>query len=327
MSGTHMQWLGTSVVALVLVGACAGPLAPAPAKVYRIGWMVNSQTEGRSIDTFRQSLRDLGYIEGGNLSLLIGDDVGSAERAPAIASELVAQHCDAIVVAAVAEALALKHATSTIPIVLAGLVNPVETGVVTSLARPGGNVSGIAGVPLAQRRLQLLKESVPGAARVGFLYDAADPNGPMEYQGARNAAAGLAVELLPLAVRRSEDLAEAFAAADRAHVDAMYVGGGPLLNGQRTTIVDFLSARRLPAMASMRSFVDGGALIYYNSDTVETYSAAAGYVDRILKGANPGDLPIAKASKFLLTINMKTAKALGLTIPPSVLAQATELIQ
>jgi putative ABC transport system substrate-binding protein len=208
--------------------------------------------------------------------------------------------------------------------------DPVADGLIASLARPGGNVTGsISGRPgLNSRRLQLLKEAVPAASRVAYLVDASSPQSVGQYQEARGAAAALAIELVPLEVRAPEDLADAFATAGRAHPDAVFIGGFGLIISQLPKIVDFIAMSRLPAMTqSTREYVDRGALMYYGADLVDLTRSAAGYVDRIFKGANPADLPIEQPTKYELIINLKTAKALGLTVPPSVLAQATELIQ
>ena len=324
--------LCASAFGAILLGACGGPLSPAELKVYRVGWFSNDTQGGalHVLDLFRPAMRDLGYIEGRNLAFEIRYDEGRAERAPALAAELLALKPDVIVVTGTPEALALKEASTTVPIVLAGTRDPVENGVVASLARPGGNITGApaAGVEVVQRRLQLLKDTVPSASRVGFLFDALSPAELRNYQEAQSTAAVLGIELQGLGVRATEDRADVLAAAGRAHLDAIYLSGGPLIGAMRPLILPFLAASRLPSMTtSTRGSVDAGALMYYDSDQVEYLRTAAGYVDRIFKGARPADLAIQKPSKFEFIINMRTAKALGLTIPPSVLAQATELIQ
>lgn len=316
----------------ILLGACAGSLSGGPTKVYRIGWLAGStQAEtATQIDAFRQALREIGYVEGQNISLAIRYAEGHAERDPALAAELVALKVDLIVVTTDVEARALKQATSTIPIVTAGGVDVSGSGLVTSLERPGGNITGASGSgpELTQRRLQLLKETVPGASRIAYLFDASSGQQVRDHEEALSVAAALGIELQPLEVRAAEDFADAFAAAGRGHPDAIYIGGSGLMSSQRQRILDFVAASRLPSMTTgSRDSVDRGALMYYNRDDVESKRSAAVFIDRIFKGANPADLPIEKPSKFVLIINMKTAKALGLTIPPSVLAQATELIQ
>jgi putative ABC transport system substrate-binding protein len=323
--------LCVSMVVVALLSGCAGPLSPSP-KVYRIGWLAGStQAEtATEIEAFRQALRELGYVEGRNFSLEIRYAEGHAERNSALAAELVALRVDVLLTIGLPEALTLKQATSTIPIVIADVPDPVENGLVVSLARPGGNITGPAwaGAEIAQRRLQLLKETVPGASRVAYLFDASNPSQVRLYQEARSAAATLGIELQPLEVHAPRDFADAFATIGRAHPDAIDVGGGALFGSQRPQILDFIAASRLPSMtAGARDYVDRGALMYYAPDLVQIIRRAAAYVDRILKGANPADLPLEKPTKYDLIINMRTAKALGLTIPPSVLAQATEVIQ
>ncbi len=320
-----------AAVAGTALAVCAGPPS-APQKVYRVGYLSGStQAEtAAEIDAFRQAMRQLGYVDGRNLEIEIRWAEGNAEREPALAAELLALKPAVIVVRAVPEALVLKRATSTIPIVLAGTPDPVENGLVASLARPGGNITGAwsVGPEATQRRLQLLKETVPGAARVGYFFDASNAVQARGYQQAQSAAPSLAIELLPVEVRSAQDFPDAFAAAERLHLDAVFVGGGALMSTQRSQILAFLTANRLPAITpSTRDYVDNGALLSFGEDGVDAVLRAVPYVDRILKGANPSDLPIEKAAKFDLIINMRTAKALGLTIPASVLAQATELIQ
>jgi len=316
-----------------VLGSCAGPLAPSPAKVYRIGWLTgNTKAEAATvIDAFRQGMRDLGYVEGTNLILEIRYTEGHAELASALAAELVGLRLDLIASTSTNELLALKQATSTIPIVIAGATDPVGDGVVASLARPGGNITGTtnsAGPEIAQRRLQLLKETIPGAARVAFLFNAAQGSEVRGYEQARAAAAALGIDAQAVEVRAPGDFAGALAAAARGHPDAIYVGGSVLLGTQRQQILDFIAANRLPSMFSVnREYVDRGGLMLYGQDLNQVVRAAAKYVDRILKGADPAVLPIEQPAKYDFIINMKTAKALGITIPSSVLAQATELIQ
>lgn len=316
----------------VLLNACAGALSPAPPKVYRIGYLAGTSLAETtaSIEPLRRALRDLGYVEGRNLSLEIRAAEGSVERSPALAAELVAMNVDVILVRGVPQALALKKATSTIPIVAVAIRDPVENGLVASIARPGRNITGLTstGAETTPRRLQLLQEVVPGAVRVAWLFEPSNPASVRGYEEGRGAAAALGIELLPVEARVPEALAGSLEAAVRGHPDAIYVNVSALTLGQRARILDFLAANHLPATTTTsRTFVDGGALMYYEADEVEVFKRAASYVDRILKGANPADLPIEMPSKYELIINMKTAKALGLTIPPSVLAQATELIQ
>lgn len=315
------------LLALALIVGCGAPQA-LPSRVYRIGYL-SGATQAASapvLEKFREALRDLGYVEGRNLALEVRWTDGYADRGAALAAELVALKPDVIVVRG--PAIELKAATSTIPIVLGGVDAPVENGLVPDLAHPGGNITGAtnAGYEINQKRLQLLKEARPAASRISYVFES-NPNQVRAYEEARRAAAVLAIDLLPVEVRAPEDFAAAFVTIGRARPDAVLFGGGPLIPSQRTLIVEFLAANGLPALFSNLAFVEVGGLMVLISDDADLARRTATYVDRILKGANPGDLPIETPIKYRFTINLRTANALGLTIPPSVLAQATELIQ
>jgi putative ABC transport system substrate-binding protein len=318
-------------LAIVLIIGCAGPLAPSPPKVYRVGWIsANTEAQSTLTEVLRQALRDLGYVEGRNLVLEVRYAEGRAERYTAIAAEFAALNLDAIVTSSAALP-ALQQVTTRIPIVTFGIQDPVENGVVPSLARPGGNITGVAnqGVEVSPKLVQLLKETIPVMSRVAYLFDPSLLGSVRTMEATRNAATALGLELLPYEARAPEEVADALIAAGRGHPDAVVVRGGTgaLLN-QQPRILEFLAASRLPSIVSVnRTWVDRGALMYYDADLAEELRFAAGYVDRILKGATPADMPMARATKFDLVINLKTAKALGITIPASVLAQATELIQ
>jgi putative ABC transport system substrate-binding protein len=313
---------------LVALSACAA--APAPPKVYRVGWLL-LQTQAASktqIDAFRGAMRDLGYDEGRNYSFEVQEADGRTERLATLAAAMVAQKFDTIVSRDTNALLALKQATTSIPIVMdAGSTDPVGDGLVSSFARPGGNITGTAAKPMNTRRLQLLKQAVPAASRVAYLVDAGLAQGVRAYQEALSAAPAIGIELVLLEVRAPEDFAAAFATASRARADAIQLGASGLISNQRTQVLSSIAASRLPSITgSTREWVDGGALIYYGTDLVDQERLTAKYVDRILKGANPADLPIDLPTGYELIINMKTAKTLGLTIPPSVMAQVTELI-
>jgi len=274
-------------------------------------------------------MRDLGYVEGPNYSFEVQEAEGRSERLPTLAAAMVARKFDVIVSRDTNVLLALKQATTDVSIVMdGGSTDPVGDGLVASFARPGGNITGTAATSINTRRLQLLKQAVPGASRVAYLVDAGLAQGVRAYQEALVAAPALGIELLLLEVRTPEDFAAAFAAASRAHPDAIQLGASGVISNERDRILEFIAANRLPSITgSTREWVDGGALIYYGTDVVDQERQTAAYVDRILKGAKPADLPIELPTKYDLIINLKTAKALGLTIPSSVLAQATELIQ
>jgi putative ABC transport system substrate-binding protein len=312
------------------VAACVSPAALAPAKIYRVGY-VNGATEAQATRTelLRDALRDIGYVEGRNLVLEVRYAGGRTERYTEIAAEFAALKLDVIVTSNPTALLALKQATSSIPIVMAaGFLDPVAVGLAKSLARPGGNFTGTlaAGFALSQRQLQLLKETLPTASRVAYLGQGDART--LGFQESRRAASALGIDLQLFQTPAAEDVAEALAAAGRSHPDAVVLQGAAPLVTEQTRILEFLVANRLPSMtAAVRSFVDHGALMFYDEDEIDAFKRAADYVDRILKGADPAEMPIQQASKFDFIINLKTAKALGLTIPKSVLDQATEVIQ
>ncbi len=332
MTRGALRSLGAFMVGATLVAGCAGSPQPAAAKVYRVGWLSGStQAENAApLDAFRRAMRDLGYVEGRNLTLEIRYADGYTDRLPALAAELVALKPDIVVTQLPSEILGLKQAATAIPIVMAGVPDPVEQGLIASLARPGGNITGAAYrfLGTTPQRLQLLKEAAPGTSRIGLVYEPANPGHIRFLQEARDAAAALAIELLPLGIVSPDDLASALAAALSWHADALFVAGGLVARSQLARLVDFAATNRLPSMfGGGRDFVDAGGLMFYGEARTDAVRRSAPYVDKILKGAKPADLPVEVSSKFDLIINLKTAKALGLTIPPSVLAQATELIQ
>ena len=226
---------------------------------------------------------------------------------------------------------AAKNATKTIPIVMVGAgVDPVEAGLVESLARPGGNVTGITNLTreLGGKRLELLKEAVPKLARVAVLYDPANPPSVLEVKEVLPVAArALGLTIRSWEVRAADDFEKVFAALNKERPDGLYVLGGPLMNANRKRIVGFALKSRLPSMYSNREAVDAGGLMYYGADLADSYRRVAYYVDRILKGAKPADLPVEQPTKFEFVINLKTAKQIGLTIPPEVLARANRLIK
>jgi putative ABC transport system substrate-binding protein len=283
-------------------------------------------------EAFLQGLRDLGYVEGRNLVIEYRDAGGKFERLPALAAELVALKVDVILAPSAVAALAAKQATRTLPIVFAGVPGPVTSGLVTSLARPGGNVTGLSALTpeLVGKCLEQLKQAVPGVSRVAVLWQ---PGALPErtdkdmLKGAEVAARALGVRPQFLEARGPEDFDRAFAAMTRARADALTVLPSPMLNTERRRLVDLAAKNRLPAVYPWRESVDAGGLMSYGPDRADMFRRAATYVDRILKGAKPGDLPVEQPTKFELVINLKAAKALGLTIPQSLLQRADELIQ
>lgn len=316
-----------------VLSGCAIPFAPSAqrARLHRIGFLApNTQAFSvNPVEAFRQGLREHGYIEGQNVILELRYSEGRDEGLPELAAELVRLHVDVIVAgggASGATISAAQQATSTIPIVFVNVVDPVASGLVESLARPGGQVTGLtqsAGQESA-KRLQLLKEVVPGLSRVAVW---GQPSLQSTFRETEVAAQALGVEVLSLALSGPDDLEAVQAATITGRADGLIGLPGPLLPLLRPRILDFTAQHRLPAMYAQSVWARDGGLMNYGPDQIENYRRAAYYVDRILKGAKPADLPVEQPSRFEFSINLKTAQALGLTIQQSVLAQATELIE
>ena len=320
-------------------GLFAAPLAAEaqqPAKVLKIGMLSTTPLEHpqarAGLDQFRQALGELGYVEGRNIVIEHRSAEGRVERFPALAAEMVRLRVDLIVVFSTPSARAARQATSTIPIVAPTMQDPVRDGLVASLARPGGNVTGLTflGSELVPKRLALLKEAIPGVSRVAVLWH---PGGLAERTGqemvkeAEAAARGLGVQLQLVRAEAPKDLDGAFSAMTRWRADAFVPLPSPMLFAERKRIVDLAARHRLPAMYLGREFVDLGGLMAYGASQIDLIRRGATYVDKILKGAKPADLPVEQPTKFELVINLKTAKALGLTIPQSVLQRADQVIE
>ena len=324
-----------TVLALLALGAAPFAEAQQAAKVPRIGYLFsNLATTSHLWEAFRQGLRDLGYVEGRNVVIESRDSEGKLERLPALAVELVALKVDVIVVGGTPQALAAMQATRTLPIVFAAVGDPVTDGLVTSLARPGGNVTGFsttsAAPEIVGKRLELLTQSVPGVTRAAVLWQ---PGGQGErtnkdlLHGTDVAARALGVRLQVVEVRGPDDFGRAFSDVTRARAGALTVLGTTMFFNARRRLVDLAAKNRMPAVYPLREFVDAGGLMAYGPNLADLFRRAATYVDKILKGAKPGDLPVEQPTKFELVINLKTAKALGITIPQSVLGRADEVIQ
>jgi putative ABC transport system substrate-binding protein len=309
-----------------LAGAIAGPLgAEAQAgKIFRVGALSTGSPEA-----LRQGLRDVGYVEGLNLAIEWRDPAGMTERLGDLAADLVRLKVDVIVAANPASTFAARRATASIPIVMVNTPDPVQFGLVDSLGRPGGNVTGTTtlSADLSVKQLELLKEAVPRAVRIAVLWNPANPWRPLALKGAETAARSLAVQLHSVEVRGPDDLDHAFATITREHAGAVLVLSDPMTFFHRARLADLGTKRRLPTMHGVRGYVDAGGLMSYWAHQAELYRRVGSYVDRILKGARPGDLPIEQPTRFELTINLKTAKALGLTVPPSLLARADQVIE
>jgi ABC-type uncharacterized transport system substrate-binding protein len=321
----------------ILGGAAVGwPVAAnaqQPAKVDRIGYLATSLTASPHLrEAFLQGLRDLGYVEGRNVVIEYRDLEGKYERIPALATELIALKVGVIVVTSTPSAVAVKQATKTIPIVFTWAADPVGSGLVTSLARPGGNITGLSFLApdLIGKRLELLKQAVPGVSRVAALWHPGDYVERMERDmltEANRAAGVLGLRLQVVEARGPEEFDRAFSDMTKARADAVTVQSTNVFFIERRRLGDLAAKHRLPAIYPAREFVDAGGLISYGPSVADLHRRAATYVDKILKGAKPGDLPVEQPTKFELVINLKTAKALGLTVPRLLIAQADGLIE
>jgi ABC-type uncharacterized transport system substrate-binding protein len=305
-------------------------------KVARIGFLVTgtlaSADQQAIVDAFRQGLRERGYVEGQNIAIEYRAADGRIERFPELARELVGLNPDLIVASNTPAARAAKEATTTIPIVVPVMGDPVGDGLVTSLARPGGNITGMAflGPELASKRLELLKQALPAISRIAALWHpgAYGESTMTEMMGKMEAAAAtLLVRLQPVAVRGPADFDDAFLAMARERADAVIVLPSPMLFSERRHIVDLATRHRMPSIAMAREFAELGGLMAYGADLRDLFRRAGTYVDKILEGTKPADLPVQQPTKFELVINLKTAKALGLTVPDTLLVAADEVIE
>ena len=314
---------------LALVAAPTVARAQPPTRVFRMGFLGGSSPtspEARHIwGAFLQELRDLGYVEGQNLVIegrYYGDRV---EQVQPFADELVRLRVDVIVAAASPAPEAARRATSTIPIVMPNHVDPVATGLVASFARPGGNVTGLSirALDMRVKQLQLLKEILPTLTRVAFLRH---PTIPIDFKALGDSARSLKLQVLTVEARTPDEMAAAVATAARERAGALFVLAGSMFFAHRARLAELAARHRLPDVYLLREHVDAGGFMSYGVDLRDSFRRAAGYVDRILKGAKPGDLPIEQPTKFVLAINRRTARTLGLTLPPSVLARADHIV-
>jgi putative ABC transport system substrate-binding protein len=325
-------------VAVAFGGLFAGvPLAGfaqrSPPKIARIGYLEASMPQNgssRFLEAFRQGLRDLGYVEDKNVQLEIRWGEGKLERLPALADELVRLNVDVIVAVNSPSVIAAKQATPTIPIVMPLSSDPVGDGLVASLARPGGNITGLSVMSpeLGAKRIQLLKQTFPKLTRpVAVLWNPDYVGMSARFRQAQRAAPAIGMGIRSVEVRDSRELELAMESMDRERPDALLILADPLTTDQRLRIVEFAATERLPAMYETSRFVDAGGLMSYGPNTDKIVSRAAAYVDKILKGAKPADLPIEQPGTFELVINLKSAKALGIAIPEAILLQADRVIQ
>ena len=308
--------------------------AQQPKKVPRIGYLSNSDpaTESTRSEAIRLALRELGYIEGQNIATEYRYPEGKSDRYPELAAELVRLKVDLIVAAGGTTTQAAKNATKTIPIIMVGSgVDPVEAGLVESLARPGGNVTGLTALnrELGGKRLELLKEAVPKLSRVAVLYDPANPPSLHEVKELLPAdARALKLTIQPWQIRAVDDFDKVFAALNKQRPDGLYAfGAGVVMRPNQKRIVGFALKSRLPSVYSSREAVEAGGLMSYRADEADRYQRLAYFIDKILKGAKPADLPVEQPTKFELVINLKTAQQIGLTIPQSLLYRADKVIK
>ena len=323
------------LTAVLLSPICSGTEAQQPKKVPRVGYLSAFDAAGESArsEAIRLALREIGYIEGQNIATEYRYADGKPDRVPELAAELVRLKVDVIVVQGRTPWIqATKNATKTIPIVMmSGGSDPVDEGLVESLARPGGNVTGITTLSreLGGKRLELFKEAIPKLARVAVVYDPAIPSFVRDVKEVLPVAANaLRLTLQPWEIRAADDFEKVFTALNKQRPDGLYFPpGGPLMFTDVKRITGFALKNRLPSMYINRQFVDSGGLMYYGADLADSYRRVAYFVDRILKGTKPADLPVEQPTKFELVINLRTAKQIGVTIPPEVLARANRLIK
>jgi putative ABC transport system substrate-binding protein len=311
-------------------GLLAAPLAAETqpvAKVYRIGFLSQGQPPDAFLEALQQGLRELGYAEGRNLVWEFRSTDGSLDQLPQFAEDLVRLKVDVILARASSGAMAAKRATTSIPIVFFAVYAPVEIGLVPNLGHPGGNITGVAvnASDMAGKRVQLLKELVPTLKRVAILSHPSHPTNAVQLQGAQAAARTLGVHLKAVSVRSADDFAPALNAL--RGIEGVLNADTPLFVTHRARLADAVAASRLPAIYPARVYVEAGGLMSYGPNLPDVWRRAAAYVDKILKGAKPGDLPVEQPTGFELVINLKTAKALGLTIPQSLLHRADQVIE
>jgi putative tryptophan/tyrosine transport system substrate-binding protein len=318
---------GTGAVLLAVPLAVA---AQSTSKVYRIGVLSPGSATSPPIEAFRQGLRELGWIEGQNIVIDYRFTEGRIDRLPALAAELVGLKVDVIAAGPTPPAIAAKNATGTVPIVMMGAAEPVELGLIASLARPGGNVTGLSwsvNLEIIAKGLELLKETMPKIRLVAILWNPANPAQALAMRDVKRAARSVGVQLQLLEARGPNEFDAAFAAMAKQRAEALLVVPEAIFVVHGARLADLAARNRLPSMHGLRQNVDAGGLMSYGPSTVAVWRRAAFFVDKILKGVRPADLPVEQPTKYELVINLKTAKALGLTIPPSLLGRADEVIQ
>jgi putative ABC transport system substrate-binding protein len=334
-SGIEVRGLGIGTTAIFFVTIAVGLFLPFSAaaaqspQVPRVGVLSNFAVPDPQVEALKQGLRDLGWVEGQNVGLEYRYSNGQLDQDASLVAELVRLKVDVIVTGGEQGVRAARDATRTIPIVMANSGDPVGTGLVASLARPGGNLTGLSLLlpELGGKRLALLREAVPKVSHVAVLWNPTNAAKPLEWQSTQDAAGALGVRVSSFEVREPTDFAPAFAAIAKARPNALMPLAEPLTRTHRRQISAFAVKNRLPVVAESREFAEAGGFMTYGPSLLDLWQRAASYVDKILKGAKPADLPVEQPTKFELVINLKTAKALGLMIPQSVLIRADEVIQ
>ena len=325
------KWVALVALVVALAMGAAVVQAQQPTKVPRIGYLTTASLSAFATRTeaFRQGLRELGYIEGKNILIEYRYADGKPDRVPALADELVRMKVDILVTGGAPATLSAKDATRTIPIVMASDADPVGSGVVASLARPGGNITGFStlATDISGKRLELLKEIVPRVSRVAVFGTSTYPGNGQALKEMEVAAREFGMKLQYLDVLDSKNIANAFREASRAHADAVLVLASPVFISQRTQITDLVIKNRVPAIYPNGEYVEDGGLMSYGANNADLFRRAAIYVDKILKGRKPGDLPVEQPTKFEFVVNLKAAKRIGVTIPPNVLARADRVIK
>ncbi len=326
-----MRLIGLAVIlAVSLVPAPLAAEAQPTTKTPRIALLETSSVAERAHlwEAFRQGLRDLGYVEGQNITVEARSADGRTERLPGLVAELVRLKADLIVASGTPATLAAKQATTTIPIVMVGVGDPVTLRLVASLARPAGNITGLTtvNIELAGKRFGLLKEIVPKVLRMAILWDRTNPAAELNLKETEAAAASVGLKLQVFAVRGPNEFSGSFSAMIKGHVGALIVGPSPMFFGERRQLADLAAKNRLPTVFTLAEYTQAGGLMSYGPHLPDLFRHAASFVDKILKGAKPADLPVEQPTKFELVINLKTAKVLGLTIPQSLLVRADEII-
>jgi putative tryptophan/tyrosine transport system substrate-binding protein len=318
------------VAAGLVAAAPAAAQSPPGAKLPRIGYVTTGSPAHPAQDPFRQGLREAGYIEGSNVLVEARYAKGRPDRVTELVAEVLQRDLDVLVVVSTQTALAAKKATTSVPTVFASVFDPVGAGIVASLGRPGGNITGIAmgmGGGFGGKWVELLKEAVPGVGHAAVLWNAANESSAKSTEEIRAAAGTLNVKLDLFDARNAAGLDKAFAAIAASRAQGLIVAPDPSFNANRSKLVQFAAKQRLPAVYFFKSFAEAGGLMAYGANNAASIRAAALYVDKILKGAKPGDLPVEQPTRFDLVINLKTATALGLNIPPSLLVRADEVIR